>query len=69
VVLLSCFTTFILVIYNIKFVKVVRLKEYRVPIAEFKEKLGITEKIENISYWGGTCKEEKQDEVTIEVAE
>lgn len=50
--------------------KVVRLKEYRVPIEEFKEKLGIPETIENISYFNSSCKENKEDdEVTIEVAE
>lgn len=52
--------------------KEVKIKEYRIPISEFKEKFGIPEEIQSINFWYNSCKEgEKKDEpnVIVEVAE
>jgi len=52
-------------------VKIVRLKEYRIPLEEFKSKFNISDKIESISFWK-TCKSDEGKEepyVTVEVAE
>jgi len=53
--------------------KVVRTKEYRIPVSEFGEKLGITERVESVMYFGHnkTDKLSGEDEeyVTVEVSE